>query len=369
MPSKPLPAIKIGNRMVGEGYPCFIVAEVSSNHQQNYDLAVEIIKSAAAAGADAVKMQTYTPDTITIDSHKPWFLVGGKDNPESWKGGKSFYDLYQTTFCPWEWQPKLKKLAEELGMMFFSTPFDDTAVDFLETLDVPCYKIASYEATDIPLLKRVAKTGKPIIMSVGFASPEEIDYSVSILREHGAKDIALLHCVSMYAENPPIEEINLRTIKDLGEKYGVVSGFSDNNHGTEIPILAVAAGASIIEKHVTARRSDASPDARFSIEADDWRKMVDGIRRVETALGKVHYGPANEAEAYNRGFRRSLFVSKDMKKGEIFSMENVKDVRPADGLETRYLDEVLGKAATQDIELGTPLAWPLIQGMETRQDT
>lgn len=359
-----MPEFKIGERKVGSGHPCFIVAEISSNHQQDYEQAVGIVKAAAAAGADAIKMQTYTAETITLDSRKDWFIVGGKDNPESWQK-ETFFDLYKKAYCPWEWQPKLKKLSEELGMMFFSTPFDDTAVDFLESMDVPCYKIASYEATDIPLLKRVAKTGKPVIMSVGFASLEEIDFSVSVLREHGAKDISLLHCVSMYSEMPDVGDMNLRTISDLRERYGVVSGFSDNNFGTDVPVLAVAAGASIIEKHFTTNRDNGSFDARFSLNAGDWKKMVDEIRKVEKILGEVHYGPANQAEAYNRRFRRSLFVARDMKKGELFTKENVRDIRPADGLETRYFDEILGKAASQDVEAGTPLSWPLIQGKKS----
>ncbi|MFH2001415.1 MAG: N-acetylneuraminate synthase family protein, partial [Planctomycetota bacterium] len=228
--------------------------------------------------------------------------------------------------------------------------------------DVPCYKIASYEATDIPLLKRIAQTGKPVIMSVGFATRDEIDESVATLRLHGARHIALLHCVSMYSDNPNPKDMNLRTIGDLRERYGVVSGFSDNNRGIEMPVLAVAAGASIIEKHFTLHREDNSFDARFSLEENEWKKMVDRIREVEEVLGGIQYGPVNSAEAYNRRFRRSLFVARDIKRGDVFTEENIRDIRPADGLETKYYEVILGRRATENVERGTPLSWSLVEG-------
>lgn len=358
-----MPEFRIGSRLIGDGHPSFLIAEISSNHQQDYDKAVEIIRAAKEAGADAIKMQTYTADTITLDSDKEWFIVGGKENPESWQK-ETFYQLYKKAYCPWDWQTKLKKVTEDLGMIFFSTPFDPTAVDFLESINVPCYKIASYEATDIPLLKRIAKTGKPVIMSIGFASREEVDESVAVLREHGTRDLALLHCVSMYSETPNAEDMNLRTIADLKERYGLVSGFSDNNNGIDVPVLAVAAGAAIVEKHINLDREDKSFDARFSLEGNEWKIMVDRIREVEKTLGKVHYGPANSAEAHNRRFRRSLFVALDMKKGEVFTEQNVRDIRPADGLETKYMDFVFGKRAMRDIERATPLSWDMVEGGE-----
>ncbi|MDD5431147.1 MAG: pseudaminic acid synthase [Candidatus Pacebacteria bacterium] len=350
---------KIGKRLVGEGQPVFIVAEMSGNHNQSYEKAVEIVKAAAAAGADAVKLQTYTPDTITLNSDKEWFLVGGENNPDNWKK-KTLYQLYKEDYMPWDWQPKLKKLANDLGMELFSTPFDQTAVDFLEKMDVPCYKVASYEATDFLLLRKIAKTGKPVIMSVGYAPEEEVRFALKTLRDNGAKDIAILHCVTGYSDNPVLEEMNLRTIKDISEKFEVVGGFSDNNAGTEIPVMAALSGAAIIEKHLIISRKDGGPDPRFSVEPAEMKKMIEEIRRAEKALGKIHYGTANQTEEYNKRFRRSLFVSKDIKKGETFTAENIRSVRPAFGLETKYFDEIVGKKATKDIEFGTPLSWEMV---------
>ncbi len=350
---------KIGKKMIGPGHPCFIVAEISANHNQSFEKAVKIIESCAKAGADAIKLQTYTPDTMTIDSDKKWFVVGGKDNPESWKG-KTLYSLYQTAYTPWEWQPKLKKIAENLGMILFSTPFDPSAVDFLESMNVACYKIASYETNDIPLLKRIAKTKKPVIMSIGFATLPEIKLALETLRKNGANDIAILHCVTSYSDNPNEADINLETMRNLQKRFGVVAGFSDNNAGIEIPIVAAMAGASIIEKHIIIKRKEGGPDALFSLEPQELKTMVEKIRFAKKAMGKVHYGPNNEAERYNKRFRRSLFVVKDMKKGDKFTSKNVRSIRPADGLHTKFLEKILGKRATKDIERGTPLSWSLI---------
>lgn len=359
--------ITIADRKIGEGHPTFIVAELSGNHHQKYEEAVELVKAAKAAGADAVKLQTFTPDTITLNSDKEWFRMGGEDNPESWQG-KTLYQLYKEVYTPWEWQPKLKALANDLGLILFSTPLDSTAVDFLESMHVPCYKIASYEATDIPLLKYVASTGKPVILSIGYATREEVEESIETLQKNGAREIAVLHCVTAYAETPPIDTMNLRTIRDIAERFGVVSGFSDNNGGIEFPVMAAQAGASIIEKHIILDRALEGPDARFSLEPEELKDMVEAIRagkkssgeRWDQALGKVQYGPVNELEEYNKRLRRSLFAAKDVKKGEVFTRENVRDVRPAFGLPTKYYEEVLGKRAAQDIEFGTPLSWEMI---------
>src|SRR3989338_9718584 len=238
----------IGNKNIGSGNPCFIVAELSGNHRQKYEEAVELVKAAQKAGADAVKLQTYTPDTITLNSDKKWFRVGGEDNPANWQG-KTLYELYQTAYTPWEWQPKLKKLADELGIILFSSPFDETAVDFLEAMRVPCYKISAYEATDFVLLRKVARTRKPVIISFGYSSEEEIQFALDTLRTFGAKDIVALHCVTGYSDSPRLADMHLSNIDDLRKRFGVVAGFSDNNAGIKIPLMAAASGASIIEKH------------------------------------------------------------------------------------------------------------------------
>ncbi len=348
------PVITIGKRKIGPGHPCFVIAEVSANHHQKYEEAEAIIRAAKEAGADAVKLQTYTPDTMTIDSDKKWFFLGGKDTPESWKK-TNLYKLYGTAYTPWEWQPKLKKYAESLGLIFFSTPFDATAVDFLEKMKVPCYKIASYEATDIPLLKKVASTKKPVIMSVGFAELSEVKESIKSLHAAKAKEIAILHCVTAYSGDPKPEFMNLNTIRDIAERFNVVSGFSDNNAGIETPIASVYAGASIVEKHVTLDRKLGGPDARFSIEPQELAEMVRGIRRAESALGKVQYGPVNRDEKNYKNLRRSLFAVADIKKGEKFTPKNVRVIRPAYGLPPKEYDRVIGKRASRSIERGEPL--------------
>jgi len=353
------PKFTIADRTIGLGHPTFIIAEMSGNHGQDFDRAGATVKAAKEAGADAIKLQTYTPDTITMDSDKEWFVVGGDKTPDDWKK-KTLYELYKTSYTPWDWHPKLQALAKDMGLIFFSTPFDPTAVDFLEGLDVPCYKIASYEVTDIPLIKKVATTGKPVIMSVGFASLEEIELAVRTLRENGAKDIALLHCVTAYADEPELSSMNLRTIQDLAERFGVVSGFSDNNAGIEAPALASAMGASIIEKHFIGSRADGGPDTRFSLEAKEFADMVKRIRRDEQTMGSPKYGPSNAAEEYNTRYRKSLFVVKDVKKGEMFTPDNLRSIRPAFGLPSKHMEEILGKVASQDIERGSPMKWEYV---------
>lgn len=372
--------ISIGERRVGEGQPCFIIAEISGNHHQKYEEAVELVRQAKAVGADAVKLQTYTPE-ITLNSRKEWFMVRAEgDRPGAWID-KSLWELYQTAHTPWEWQPKLKKLADELGILLFSSAFDETAVDFLEReVNPPCYKIASYEAVHIPLIKRVAQAAKPVIMSIGFASQEETELAVKTLRENGCQDIAILHCVTAYSDKPAWEYTNLRTIGDIAQRFGTVAGFSDNNAGIELPVVAAAAaGASVIEKHLTLDRSLGGPDAQFSIEPAEFRRMVEFIRRaegggtqevlkemgvsqeqVERAMGQVLYGPASPAEEANKKFRPSIWVRKPVKKGEPFTAENIRVARPGAGLSPRYFNEVLGKKAARDIEEATPLSQDLV---------
>lgn len=373
MSLKSRPQINIAGRIIGEGHPCFIVAELSGNHHQKFDEAVKLIEVAAKAGVDAVKLQTYTPDTLTIRSNKKWFLVDSKDTPDSWNK-RTLYELYSTAYTPWDWQPKLKKIAEDLGTILFSTPFDETAVEFLENMSVPCYKIASYEANHIPLLAKVAATRKPVILSAGFASIADIKLALKTLRENGTNQIAILHCVTSYASKPSLNDINLKTIIDM-KGFNVVSGFSDNNGGTEIPIIAAALGASIIEKHVILKKSMGGPDALFSIEPDELKDMINKIRNNEKkgssilnskyakmVIGKVKYGPANKAERYNgKKFSQSIFVVADIKKGEKFTRNNIRCIRPGDGLAPRYFENVLNKKAVKDIEKGTPLNWGLIR--------
>lgn len=356
------PFITISNRRIGQDCPCFIVAEVSGNHHQKYEEARDIIKAAAWAGVDAVKLQTYTPDTLTLNSDRPWFTVDSADTPSEWNQ-KRLYDLYEKAYTPWYWQPKLKKLAESLGLILFSTPFDETAVDFLEKMNVPCYKVASYEANQVPLLKKIAKTKKPVIISVGFSYIRDIDLALKTLRDNGCTQVAILHCVTSYSDQPLIDDINLQTIVDIKRRFGTISGFSDNNGGIEIPVIAANIGASIIEKHVTLRRKDGGPDAKFSLEPDELKEMVNKIRKAERIIGKVKYGPANQAEKYNGiKFSQSIFAVKNIKKGEKFTKNNVRCIRPGDGLAPKYYDFVIGKSAASDIDFATPLSRKLVKG-------
>lgn len=340
---------------MGEGEPCFIVAEVSANHNQSYEHAVEIIKAAKDAGADAVKLQTYTPDTLTIDSDRQWFQI---PSTSVW-AGKTLYQLYGEAYTPWEWQPELQKVALGLGLDFFSTPFDATAVDFLEQLNVPLYKVASFEIVDLPLLKKISKTGKPVILSTGMASLSEIDEAVKTLRLSGSQDIALLKCTSAYPASA--RDMNLRTIPNLRSTFDVVAGLSDHTLGSSIALAAVALGASILEKHFTLARADGGPDAGFSMEPDEFAEMVKAIRRVEQALGSVSYERTAE-ESKNVCFRRSLFVVRDMRAGDTFTEENVRPIRPGHGLQPRLFEQVLGRKAACDIPRGTPLTWDIVSG-------
>ena len=341
--------IEINSRTIGPGHPTYIIAEMSANHNQDFAQAVDIIKAAKASGADAIKLQTYTPDTLTIDCDNEYFRIQGT----LWEG-RNLYALYGEAYTPWEWQPKLKEVAEELGLDLFSTPFEATAVDFLEEMDVPVIKVASFENVDLPLLRRVGQSRKPVIMSTGMATLAEIDEAVSTLRAAGCTQLALLKCSSAYPSPP--EVMNLQTIPHLAQAFGVPAGLSDHTLGTTVPVAAVALGACIIEKHFTTSRAIPSADSAFSLEPDEFRAMVDAVRTTEKALGAVHYG-LNEKEAQSRVFRRSLFVVQDMAEGEAFTSENVRSIRPGHGLHTRYIDAVIGRRANQPIPRGTPLGW------------
>jgi pseudaminic acid synthase len=345
-------AITIHGREVGPGHPVYIIAEMSANHRQDFDTAVRIMEAAKEVGADAVKLQTYTPDTLTIDSEKDLFRI----RETIWKGVK-LYDLYREAYMPWEWQPKLKGIADRLGMDLFSSPFDASAVDFLETLNVPAYKVASFELVDLPLLSRIAATRKPIILSTGMATKEEIEEALRAIGEAGGEEVCLLKCTSAYPAPP--EEMNLRTLPDLSEAFGVPVGLSDHTLGSEVALAAVALGASLIEKHFTLSRGVPGPDSSFSMEPAEFAAMVKGIRTVEKALGRISY-ELSEKEAESRPFRRSLFVVKDMRAGDLFTEENVRSIRPGNGLHTRHLGEVLGKRAARNVDRGTPLSWDLI---------
>ncbi len=331
----------------------FIVAELSANHVQDLNLAKETIYAIKYAGADAVKLQTYTPDTITIDSDKEYFVI---KQGTLWDG-KNFYELYKEAYTPWEWHYELKELAEKLGLVFFSTPFDRSAVDFLEELDVPMYKIASFEITDIPLIEYVASKGKPVIISTGIATLSDIEEAVNACKRVGNDQIILLKCVSAYPT--PLEDVNLRTIPNMAETFGCPVGLSDHTLGISVPIAAVALGARVIEKHFILSKDIDSPDREFSLTPEEFKEMVQAIRDVEKALGKVSY-ELTEKMKRAKEFARSLFVVKDMKKGEVFTEENVRSIRPGYGLHPKYLKEILGKRARKDIERGTPLSWELI---------
>lgn len=342
----------IADRPVGPGQRVYVVAELSANHNQELERALALVDAAADAGADAVKLQTYTAETLTLDSDKEPFRISGT----LWDG-RTLHDLYKEAYTPWEWHPRLKAGAERRGLQLFSAPFDETAVDFLEGLDVPAYKIASFEIVDIPLIERAAATGKPLIVSTGMATLEEIEDAVAAARGAGAAGIALLKCTSAYPA--PVEDMNLSTIPDLEQRFGVPVGLSDHTLGIAAAVTAVALGCCIVEKHLTLSRHDAGPDSAFSLEPDEFRELVGAIRTAERALGAPQYGPS-EAETAMRGFRPSLFVVADVVAGEEFTDRNVRSIRPAAGLQPKELREVLGRRAAVDVERGTPLSWELI---------
>ena len=352
-------SIKIGKHHIGNRNATYIVAEMSANHNQDFDKAVKIVEAAKSAGADAIKLQTYTPDTITLDCNSEYFRVKGT----IWEG-RALYDLYGEAQTPWEWHPQLKQIANELGLDFFSTPFDFSAVDFLEKLGVPAYKVASFEMIDLPLLKKIAGTGKPVIMSTGMATESEIKESVQTLGESGCDQLALLKCTSAYPA--PYEEMNLRTIPHMAETYGVPVGLSDHTTGSAVSVAAVTLGARILEKHLTLSRSEAGPDSSFSMEPHEFEQLVKDIRAAEQALGSVCYD-LTEKQKQSIAFRRSLFVAKDIKAGEILTMENIRSIRPGNGLAPKHLEDILGKRAACDLKKGTPLSRDMIKWQEKGQ--
>lgn len=345
--------IRIGSAVISETSPTFIVAEMSANHLMDYNRAVETIKAAKQAGADAIKLQTYTADTLTLNSDAPCFQI---TQGTIWDG-TTLYKLYQQAYTPWEWQPELKKIAEDMGLICFSSPFDFSSVDFLEKMDVPAYKIASFEINDIPLIKKVAALGKPVIMATGVATREDIALAVETCKAVGNENVILLKCCSAYPA--PYEDINLKTLPVLQTDFECLTGLSDHTMGSAVASAAVALGAKVIEKHLTLKRADGGADAAFSMEPAEFKEMVDTIRIIEKAMGKATYELTEKQQA-SKELSRSLFVAKDMKAGEVLTPENLRSVRPACGLHTKYYEELLGRKVKEDVKSGTPMAWELV---------
>ena len=347
-------ALVINGRPIGRDHPPYVIAEVSANHNGKLETAIALIDAANEAGADAVKLQTYRPDTITLNSDAEEFRIHGG----LWDG-RTLYELYEEAHMPWEWHAPLFEHARKLGITIFSSPFDDTAVDLLEELDAPAYKIASFEAVDLPLIRRVAATGKPMIISTGMADVDEIGEAVAAAREGGCKELALLHCVSGYPA--PAADYNLRTITDMIERFGVVTGLSDHTLDNSTAIASVALGASLIEKHFTLDRSGGGPDDSFSLEPAELAALVQGARTAWDALGEVNYG-RKSSETGNAQFRRSLYFVKDLKAGEVVTADAVRSVRPGYGLAPKFLPEVIGKRVTADVERNTAVRWDVLGG-------
>jgi len=347
-------SFKIGSRTIGPDAPPFVIAEMSGNHNQSLDQALRIVEAAAKAGAHALKLQTYTADTMTLDISEGEFFI--KD-PNSLWAGSSLYALYEKAHTPWEWHAPIFARARELGMLAFSTPFDESAVDFLESLDVPAYKIASFENTDIPLIRKVAATGKPMIISTGMASIAELDESVRAAREAGCTDLVLLKCTSTYPASP--ENSHIRTIPHLAQLFGCQVGLSDHTMGVGVSVAAVAMGATVIEKHFTLDRADGGVDASFSLEPAEMASLVIETERAWQGLGVVRYG-ATQAEQKSLVFRRSLYVVQDIAEGEAFSKDNIRAIRPGLGLAPKHIDTVLGRNARQPLKRGTALSWDVV---------
>lgn len=345
---------KIADKLIGKNHAPFIIAEMSGNHNQSLERALEIVEAAAKTGAHGLKIQTYTPDTMTLDLDEREFHIS---DPKSLWAGTSLYKLYGEAYTPWEWHKPIFDRARELGIIPFSTPFDDTAVDFLESLDVPCYKIASFENTDLPLIRRVAATGKPLIISTGMANIAELDDTVRAAREAGCKDLILLKCTSTYPATPV--NTNILTIPHLREMFDCEVGLSDHTMGVGVSVASVALGAAVIEKHFTLNRADGGVDSSFSMEPAEMAQLVIETERAWQALGKVSYG-ATEAEKKSIQFRRSLYIVKDLKAGDVLSQENVRAIRPGFGLPTKYLEQVFGKTVKEEVKRGTALTWKLI---------
>lgn len=345
---------EVMGRKIGPDQPPFIIAEMSGNHNQSLERALEIVEAAAKAGAHALKIQTYTADTMTLDLDNPDFKI--EDQESLWKGN-TLYQLYQQAYTPWEWHKPIFARARELGMIPFSTPFDETAVDFLEELDVPMYKIASFENNDIPLIKKVASTGKPVIISTGMATVAELDEAVRVAREAGCRDLVLLKCTSTYPASP--ENTNILTIPHMKDLFNCQVGLSDHTMGVGAAVASIALGATVIEKHFTLSRTDGGVDSAFSMEPDEMTALVVETERAWQALGEVKYGPT-EKEKASLKFRRSIYVAKDIKTGEEFTQDNIRIIRPGYGLDPKYYDLILGKTAKQDIKKGTPLNWDML---------
>jgi len=346
--------VKIGNRIIGRNQAPFIIAEMSGNHNQSLECALKIVEAAAKTGAHALKIQTYTPDTMTLDLDEREFHIS---DPKSLWAGTSLYKLYGEAYTPWEWHKPIFDRARELGIIAFSTPFDDTAVDFLESQDVPCYKIASFENTDLPLIRRVAATGKPMMISTGMATVAELDETVRAAREAGCKDLILLKCTSTYPATAA--NTNILTIPHLRELFGCEVGLSDHTMGVGVSVASVALGAAVIEKHFTLSRADGGVDSTFSMETAEMAQLVVETERAWQALGQISYGPT-AAESKSLLFRRSLYVVQDIKAGDVLTRKNVRAIRPGLGLPTKYLEVVMGKVVGQDVKCGTALGWDVI---------
>lgn len=346
--------IKIADKFIGLGFPPFIIAEMSGNHNQSLNRALEIVEAAARSGAHALKIQTYTPDTMTLDLDEREFHIS--DNNSLWTG-TSLYKLYAEAYTPWEWHKPIFDRAAELGMVGFSSPFDATAVDFLESLGVPCYKIASFENTDLPLIRRVAATGKPLIISTGMASLAELDETVRAAREAGCNELILLKCTSTYPATP--ENTNIFTIPHMREMFGCEVGLSDHTMGTGVSVASVALGATVIEKHFTLARADGGVDSKFSMEPDELSQLVIETTRAKLALGRVCYGPT-EAEKKSLQYRRSLYIVKNLSAGDELTEDSVRAIRPGLGLPTKYKELIIGKRINRSVVSGTPLSWDLI---------
>jgi pseudaminic acid synthase len=345
--------IKIANRSIGKDNPVFVIAELSANHRQDINVAIESLRAMKEAGADAVKLQTYTPDTITIDCDNEYFQI---KHGTIWDGG-NLYDLYKEAYMPWEWHPKLKKVADEIGLIFFSTPFDRTSVDFLVTMNVPAYKVASLEITDIPLIEYIASKGKPVIISTGIATLSDIAEAIEACKRAGNENVIILKCTTEYPT--PLEDVNIKTIPNMTETFNKLVGLSDHTLGTSVPIAAVALGACMVEKHFILAKDLGGPDAAFSLDPYEFASMVKSIREAEKALGKVSYA-LSEKILKSREFCRSLFVVEDIKAGEVFTEKNIRSIRPGYGLAPKYLRNIIGQKARQDIKRGNPLTWQLI---------
>lgn len=346
--------IKIGHRKIGPGHPPFIIAEMSGNHHQSLERALEIVEAAAKAGAHGLKLQTYRADTMTLDLAEGEFSI--RDKGSLWEG-YSLYNLYSQAYTPWEWHQAIFKRCEELGLIAFSTPFDETAVDFLESLQVPCYKVASFENTDIPLIKKIAATGKPIIISTGMATVAELDETVRAVQEAGGKELVLLKCTSSYPATP--ENSNILTIPHLQELFQCPVGLSDHTLGIGVAVASVALGATVIEKHLTLSRAEGGVDAAFSLEPEEFSALVTEVERAWMALGHIAYGPT-EGEKTSVKLRRSLYIVEDMKAGEILTPKNLRAIRPGLGLPPKYYELLLGKQVKQDVKKGTPMNWHLL---------